>query len=93
HNVRTCDGCTKKGTLLDRKNVRLPVRCNGAVRTVFNPIPIYMGDKLTEMPIDYAILYFTIETKKECADVIRKFTNAEPFGSEFTRGLYFKGTI
>ncbi|MEG1125928.1 MAG: DUF3656 domain-containing protein [Oscillospiraceae bacterium] len=92
HNVRTCEGCDKKGELLDRKRMRLPLRCKGGVRTIYNPVPIYMGDKQSELPTDFGILYFTIENKKDVALVIRQFLEGEAFDGDFTRGLYFKGT-
>ena len=47
-NVRTsCAGCTHKGKLRDRKGRDFPVRCSApgsaGMRTVFNPVPLYMG--------------------------------------------------
>ena len=34
--------------------MRFPVRCSGpaGARTVYNPIPIYMGDRLKELPVE-----------------------------------------
>ncbi|MEG2206053.1 MAG: hypothetical protein RRY03_05200, partial [Oscillospiraceae bacterium] len=66
--------------------------CKGGVRTIYNPVPIYMGDKQSELPTDFGILYFTIENKKDVALVIRQFLEGEAFDGDFTRGLYFKGT-
>lgn len=35
--------------------------CSGpaGARTVYNPIPIYMGDRLKELPVELPLLYFT----------------------------------
>ncbi len=91
-NVRGCEGCDKKGVLLDRKRMRLPLRCRGGVRAIYNPVPLYMGDKIRELCADWAVLYFSIETKREAELVLRQFLQGEPFDGAFTRGLYFKGT-
>jgi putative protease len=94
HNVHTCAGCSQAGELTDRKGMRFPVRCSGpaGVRTVYNPVPIYMGDKADQMPTDYLTLYFTLETQQEAAQAIRRFCAGAPWEDAFTRGLYFKGT-
>ncbi len=93
-NVRTCKGCDRKGELLDRKGMKFPVRCSGpaGARTVYNPIPVYMGDRIAEMPVDLPVLYFTIETQARVQQVLELFCAEKPFDGAFTRGLYYKGT-
>ncbi|MEG0910193.1 MAG: U32 family peptidase [Ruthenibacterium sp.] len=95
-NIRTCADCNGRGSLLDRKAMRMPVRCTApgmaGVRTVYNPIPLYMGDKLAELPVDIALLDFTIETKEEAQKIMAAFKAHRASGDDFTRGLYFKGT-
>ena len=34
------------------------------VRTVFNPVPLYMGERLRELPVDVAVAAFTTETPR-----------------------------
>lgn len=92
HNVHDCAHCTRKGELTDRKARHFPLRCGRGVRTIYNPVPIYMGDKRQALAVDYGVAYFTIETKDEAAAVLRRLRTGEPFEGEFTRGLYFKGT-
>lgn len=92
HNVQTCAQCNKKGQLLDRKGVYLQLLCKGDVRTIYNPIPLYMGDKLQEFSADYALLYFTIESAKDAEKATNIFLQKREYKKEFTRGLYFKGT-
>ena len=96
HNVHGCKGCTRKGELLDRKGMHFPVRCTApaaaGMRTVYNPIPIYMGDRQNEIPADIALLHFTIETKAVAEKIVADFIAARPQQSDFTRGLYYKGT-
>ena len=91
-NVRDCAHCDKKGELTDRKAKKFPVRCGLGVRTIYNPVPIYMGDKPDALAVDYGVAYFTLETQAEAAQVLDKIRRGEPFEGEFTRGLYFKGT-
>ena len=65
-NVRDCGKCQGGGTLRDRKGRDFTVTCFGpggaGVRTVYNPVPLYMGERLREMPVDVAIAAFTTET-------------------------------
>ena len=91
-NVRDCAHCDKKGELTDRKAKKFPVRCGLGVRTIYNPVPIYMGDKPDALAVDYGVAYFTLETQAEAAQVLDKIRRGESFEGEFTRGLYFKGT-
>lgn len=91
-NVRSCLKCPKRGELTDRKNKQFPVRCGLGVRTIFNPIPLYLGDKPKALPCDYEMLYFSIESPVRVKEVVELYTSKKPFDTEFTRGLYFKGT-
>ena len=91
-NVTDCARCSKQGLLTDRKDKDFPVRCGLGVRTVYTPVPLYMGDKPGSLPTDAAVLYFTVESREEAAGVMESFAAQKPFEGEFTRGLYFKGT-
>ena len=93
-NVRTsCAGCTHKGKLRDRKGRDFPVRCSApgsaGMRTVFNPVPLYMGDRLTEMPVNLAVAAFTLEPADRVEEVLTRLFHQQPFDGEFTRGLYY----
>lgn len=92
HNIRACAGCPKRGELTDRKNRKFPVRCGLGVRTVYNPVVLYLGDKLQALNCDYELLYFTIESPDRIKKVAQLYTQHQPFDGELTRGLYFKGT-
>ena len=89
-NVTDCARCDKKGELTDRKNKHFPVRCGGGVRQVYNPVPLYLGDRAGEVPADAGVLLFTIETKEQAAKVIDRYRKGETWPGEFTRGLYYK---
>lgn len=91
-NIRDCAHCDKKGELTDRKAKKFPVRCGLGVRTIYNPVPIYMGDKPGALAVDYGVAYFTLETQEQAAEILERIRIRAPFEGDFTRGLYFKGT-
>ena len=91
-NIHDCAHCDKTGVLTDRKAKKFPVRCGMGVRTIYNPVPIYMGDKPGALTVDYGVAYFTLESSEEAAAILDSIRQHAPFEGEFTRGLYFKGT-
>ena len=91
-NIHDCAHCDKTGVLTDRKAKKFPVRCSLGVRTIYNPVPIYMGDKPGALAVDYGVAYFTLESREEAAQILEMIRTHAPFEGEFTRGLYFKGT-
>ena len=92
-NVRSCAQCPGGGTLRDRKGRDFTVTCSApggaGVRTVYNPVPLYMGDRLRELPVDWAVAAFTIESKARAAQILAALQAARPFDGDFTRGLYY----
>ena len=91
-NIHNCAHCDKTGVLTDRKAKKFPVRCGLGVRTIYNPVPIYMGDKPGALTVDYGVAYFTLESRDEAAEILEMIRTHAPFEGDFTRGLYFKGT-
>ena len=91
-NIHDCAHCDKTGVLTDRKAKKFPVRCGLGVRTIYNPVPIYMGDKPGALTVDYSVAYFTLESREEAAKILEMIRTHAPFEGDFTRGLYFKGT-
>ena len=91
-NIHDCAHCDKTGVLTDRKAKKFPVRCGLGVRTIYNPVPIYMGDKPGALTVDYGVAYFTLESRDEAAKILEMIRTHAPFEGDFTRGLYFKGT-
>lgn len=92
-NVHSCAQCPGSGTLRDRKGRDFTVTCSApggaGIRTVFNPVPLYMGDRLTELPVDVAVAAFTTEPPVRVAQILAALAAGQPFDSEFTRGLYY----
>ena len=91
-NIHDCAHCDKTGVLTDRKAKKFPVRCGLGVRTIYNPVPIYMGDKPGALTVDYGVAYFALESREEAAQILDMIRTHAPFEGDFTRGLYFKGT-
>lgn len=91
-NIHDCAHCDKTGVLTDRKAKKFQVRCGLGVRTIYNPVPIYMGDKPGALAVDYGVAYFTLESREEAAQVLDSIRTHALFEGDFTRGLYFKGT-
>ena len=91
-NIHDCAHCDKTGVLTDRKAKKFPVRCGLGVRTIYNPVPIYMGDKPGALTVDYGVAYFTLESREEAAKILEMIRTHAPFEGDFTSGLYFKGT-
>ena len=91
-NIHDCAHCDKTGVLTDRKAKKFPVRCGLGVRTIYNPVHIYMGDKPGALTVDYGVAYFTLESREEAAQILDMIRTHAPFEGDFTRGLYFKGT-
>ena len=91
-NIHDCAHCDKTGVLTDRKAKKFPVRCGLGVRTIYNPVPIYMGDKPGALTVDYGVAYFMLESREEAAQILDMIRTHAPFEGDFTRGLYFKGT-
>ena len=92
-NVTDCDHCKAKGgTLTDRMSREFPVDCGLGVRTIYNPVPLYMGDKPMALAVDVGTAYFTGESAQRCAQILELLQKGSAFDGEFTRGLYFKGT-
>ena len=95
-NVTGCDKCSGKGWLTDRKGMKMPVRCHGKAkgyREIFNAVPLYMGDRQKEIKSDYISLNFTVESCAQAEIITEKFLKEQPFGKDFTRGLYYTGSI
>lgn len=92
-NVHSCVQCSGGGTLRDRKGRDFTVTCSApggaGIRTVFNPVPLYMGDRLAELPVDVAVAAFTTESPARAAQILAALAAGQSFDSEFTRGLYY----
>ncbi len=93
-NGKTCTECDKEGTLIDRKGIEFPVMCRAGYSELLNSAPLYMSDRLDEIPnVDFLLLYFTTETQGEVEQILSAYkNNIKPTG-EYTRNLYYRDLI
>ncbi len=93
-NGKSCSECDQKGTLTDRLGTQFPVRCRMGYSELLNSVPLWLGDKQNDLSsLDFQVLYFTNETKKEVNEIITYFKNGKSSTQKYTRGLFYKGTI
>lgn len=88
----SCAECKAKSHLVDRMNVEFPVVCKNGCSYILNSRPLWISDKSVS-GIDFSLLYFTVESKEEVAQVIKAHFSHSAAGGEFTRGLYIKGVL
>jgi len=81
--------------LKDRKNVLFPLFTdkNFCTNIIYNSTPVYMADRLSELPGDISSMrfIFTVETPEEIREIYLKYKNKEKYDESFTRGHYYRG--
>ena len=91
-NARTCAECKKSSSLTDRKGISFPVICENGFSQLLNSRPTYMLDRLSEIKnTDFDIMFFTLETKRQAAEIISDYKKHSAPDGEFTRGLFYRG--
>ena len=87
-----CEVCKKQGRLTDRKGFEFSVKCSPyPCVEIYNPIPLYMGDRIGEIHTDFVHLAFTDESAGEVCEIIKKYSDHAELGKKYTRGLYYRG--
>lgn len=87
-----CKACGNNGSLTDRKGVVFPVMCRGETAELLNSRPIILADRQEDLKgLDFAVLYFTRESRRKCVEEFRRWEEHRPAEQEFTRGLYYRG--
>lgn len=93
-NGKNCADCDKKGSITDRKNTKFPVRCRMGFSELLNSVPVWLADRATDLKaVDFAVLYFTSESESRVSEVINAYKKGVPADTEYTRGLFYRGTI
>lgn len=87
----SCADCHHQG-LIDRTSSQFPVMCAGGCSEVLNTVPLYWGDKMSEVPhAAFYLFHFTTETSDEIAKVLAAYRQGTPPPPAITRGLYRRG--
>ena len=91
-NGMDCKECKRSQSITDRMGVEFPVRCRMGFSEILNSRPLYMADRLSEVPdCDMLYFHFTVETAEEANGVLNAYKlKLKPQG-EFTRGLLYRG--
>lgn len=93
-NGRECAKCDKKGSITDRKNTEFPVRCRMGYSELLNSVPVWLADRREELKaVDFTVLYFTNESAERVNEVINAYKNGLTADTEYTRGLFYRGTL
>ena len=81
--------------LKDRKGVYFPLYTDKltCTNTIYNSAPVYMADRMDELPGNLSSMrfIFTTETPEEVTDIYNKYKNNEKHDDGFTRGHYYRG--
>ncbi len=88
---KTCATCSG-GFVYDRKGATFTIGCENGVRSLYNPVPLWLGDRLPQCEANRALLYFTEETPEEVREVLVAFSEGKAAKNAFTRGLFERGT-
>ncbi len=93
--VRVSAGCRRCGEgenfVTDRKGNRLYASCAYGMTELYNPVPLYMGDRLDELRgLGFYTLRFTTEDAVECQRVLDGYRTGDAYPGKFTRGLLYK---
>lgn len=89
--------CTDNGYVLkDRKGAKFPLFADksSCTNTIYNSSPVYMADRLSEIPMhgtDSLRFIFTEEKPCEIENIFDKYKRELPFDGDFTRGHYYRG--
>ena len=91
-NGKSCAECKRNSEITDRKGISFPVRCHMGYSEILNSRPLYMADRMREIPpCDTLFFNFTTESKYEVERILKAYENEEKPTGEFTRGLLYRG--
>ncbi len=91
-NGKSCAECKRNSEITDRKGISFPVRCHMGYSEILNSRPLYMADRMREIPpCDILFFNFTTESKYEVEQILNAYKNGEKPTGEFTRGLLYRG--
>ncbi len=79
--------------LTDRRGEQFPLQCNNGFTELLNCVPLWLADRLKEWNCDYAVLYFTGESKAQVEQVLADFYAKTAPTGRHTRGLYYRTVL
>ena len=96
NSPKGCRNCTAPGFLTDRKKKRFPVVCTkiGSLRGVelLNSVPLALSGQEPELRwVDFGVCRFTVESPVESGTILKGLFTGDFSGSDWTRGLFYRG--
>ena len=90
-----CDNCDKSIYLKDRKDVSFFVKSDGEFNTIYNSVPLFMADRLSEIKnskVSGIRIMFTKESPDECVEIYKMYAGKEKTETpkNYTRGYFYK---
>ena len=92
-NGTGCGECNGVAVGTDRLKNPFPIACRNGFSEIFNTKPHYLLDRIDEFLSDYAILYFTFETKAEVEEILDSANKRTSPKGDYTRGLYYRTVL
>lgn len=89
-NGNGCQNCNKNAKITDRLGIEFPLVCRFGFTELYNSRPLYLLDRINEFNIDFALFYFTDETKSEIEEILTNSNGNYSLPNEYTRGLYYR---
>ena len=88
------DPAQKTGYIRDRKGINFPVQTYGACTEILNSVPVILADRKNELKgIDFEVYRFSVENSVEIGENSEFMYQNNLGKGNFTRGLYYRGTI
>lgn len=86
-----CKNCT--GELIDRTGAKFPILCHKDLGyyELLNSQTMKLSNRLDDFNLDFATLYFTLESPEDANRVLLSYYNRETPKGEYTKGLYYRG--
>lgn len=89
-----CKECKEKGKITDRKGVEFALRCREGYTELLNSNPLWLMDKKEDFVFaGFVLLYFTTENRERAEEVLGLWGKSACPDTDFTRGLYYRGTL
>lgn len=83
-----CADCRGK-EISDRRGTVFPVLCRKTHSLLLNSVPLWLGDRRSEMPAHHHDSFlFTRETLEECMTAVKRWQKEAAWDAPFTRGLF-----
>lgn len=90
----SCGDCQGAGVITDRRNNKLPLKCDGISTEILNPVTTYAQHIFCYADyIDFVTLRFSVETRGEMLRLYNAVKNNRHLSGKYTNGLYKRGVI